>query len=163
MGEVSPLNALYETYGAKDFEFFTIYVREPHPGEHFGPHESFEQKLDYARQCREQDGIQNQLLVDNLDGTVHRLYGVLPNMVYIVGKDGRIVYKAMWTDHAEIKSVLENIVMADEMRAKGIRLKPSLTEKINFIPAHYAGGLREKVFDRAGPKAWEDYQGTFGG
>lgn len=26
-----------------------------------------------------------------------------------------------------------------------------------YIPAEYAGGLREKVFDRAGPKAWADY------
>ena len=53
--------------------------------------------------------------------------------------------------------------MADELRAEGVRLKPSLTEKINFIPAQYAGGVREKVFDRAGPKAWEDYRTTFGG
>jgi len=163
VGEVSPLNDLYEAYRSKDFEFLTVYVREPHPGEHFGPHKSFEQKLAYARQCREQDGIRNPLVVDDLEGTVHRLYGVLPNMVYIVGKDGRIVYKAMWTDHDEIKAVLENINMADKMRKQGIRLKPSFTEKINFIPAQYAGGLREKVFDRAGPKAWEDYRGTFGG
>ena len=94
---------------------------------------------------------------------MHQLYGVLSNMVYIVSKEGRIVYKAMWTDHDEIRAVLDNLVMADEPRAQGVRLKPSITEKINFIPAQYAGGLREKVFDRAGPKAWQDYQSTFGG
>ena len=163
MGEVSPLNQMYRNYRDKGFEFLTIYVREPHPGEHYGPHKDFEQKLEYARQCRDQDGIENPLLVDDLEGTVHELYGVLPNMVYIVSKEGRIVYKAMWTDHEEIRVVLENLVMADEMRAQGVRLKPSLTEKINFIPAQYAGGVREKVFDRAGPKAWGDYQSTFGG
>jgi hypothetical protein len=32
---------------------------------------------------------------------------------------------------------------------------------INHIPADYAGGLRETVFDRAGPKAWADYQKVF--
>ncbi len=163
MGEVSPLNEMYRNYRDKGFEFFTIYVREPHPGEKYGPHKDFAQKLEFARQCRDQDGIENPLLVDDLEGTVHRLYGVLPNMVYIVSKEGRIVYKAMWTDHDEIRVVLDNLVMADELRAEGVRLKPSLTEKINFIPAQYAGGVREKVFDRAGPKAWEDYRSTFGG
>lgn len=163
MGEVSPLNEMYRSYRDKGFEFFTIYVREPHPGENYGPHKDFEQKLEFARQCRDQDGIENPVLVDDLDGTVHRLYGVLPNMVYIVSKEGRIVYKAMWTDHDEIRVVLDNLVMADELRAQGVRLKPSLTEKINFIPAQYAGGVREKVFDRAGPQAWEDYRSTFGG
>ena len=163
MGEVSPLNEMYRNYRDKGFEFFTIYVREPHPGENYGPHKDFAQKLEFARQCRDQDGIENPLLVDDLEGTVHRLYGVLPNMVYIVSKEGRIVYKAMWTDHDEIRVVLDNLVMADELRAEGVRLKPSLTEKINFIPAQYAGGVREKVFDRAGPKAWEDYRSTFGG
>jgi hypothetical protein len=28
----------------------------------------------------------------------------------------------------------------------------------NYNPAEYAGGLREKVFDRAGPQAWSDYK-----
>lgn len=163
MGEVSPLNDLYRRYRDKGFEFLTIYVREPHPGEHYHEHRSWDKKVRYARECREQDGIENPLLVDDLEGTVHQTYGELPNMVYIVSKDGVVAYKAMWTDHAEIEAVLENLVMADELAAKGVRLKPSYTEKINFIPAEYAGGVREKVFDRAGPKAWSDYRAVFGG
>lgn len=162
MGEVSPLNELYRRYRDKGFEFLTVYVREPHPGEHYPHHTSWEQKLRYARQCREEDGIETTLLVDDLEGTVHRAYGTLPNMVYIVDKDGKIAYKAMWTDHQEIEQVLENLVMADELRAQGVRLKPSYTEKITYIHAEYAGGVREKVFNRAGPKAWRDYQEVFG-
>src|SRR5262245_26734920 len=84
-------------------------------------------------------------------------------MIYIVDKNGRIAYKAMWTDHEEIASVLTNLVLADELQAQGVRLKPFYTERINYIPAEYAGGLREKVFDRAGPKAWADYQKVFAG
>lgn len=163
MGEVSPLNRLYAEYHDKGFEFLTIYVREPHPGEQYHEHRSWDEKLQYARDCRAQDGIQNPLLVDDLEGTVHQLYGVLPNMVYIVDKQGKIAYKAMWTDHAEIQTVIENLVLADELAAQGVRLKPSYTEKINYIPAEYAGGVREKVFGRAGEKAWQDYKRTFGG
>lgn len=158
MGEVSPLNELYVRYRDRGFEFLTIYVREPHPGEHYGPHRSWEQKLQHARDCREQDSIQTTLLVDDLEGAVHRLYGSMPNMIYIVDKKGRIAYKSMWTEHEEIEGVLENLVESERLQAQGIRVKPSYTEKINYVPAQYAPGLREKVFGRAGPKAWEDYR-----
>lgn len=157
------MNRLYEMHRKNDFEFFTVYVREPHPGENYGPHRSFEQKLKHAVECRKQDGIANPMLVDDLEGTVHRAYGVMPNMVYIVDKEGRIAYKAMWTDHNEVSSVLDNLCMADDLRRKGVRLKPSYTEKVNYIPAEYAGGLRERVFDRAGQKAWYDYRTAFAG
>jgi uncharacterized protein YqcC (DUF446 family) len=163
VGEVSPLNELYRRYRDQGFEFLTIYVREPHPGEHYGSHRSWQQKLSSARDCRDQDGIQNPMLVDDMEGTVHCRYGLLPNMIYIIDKDGKIAYKAMWTDHEEIASVLANLVLADQLQAKGMRVKPSYTERINYIPAEYADGLREKVFDRAGPKARADYRKVFSG
>jgi hypothetical protein len=161
VGEVSPLNELYRRYRDLGFEFLTIYVREPHPGERYGPHETWEQKLNFARDCREQDGIQNPLLVDDLEGTVHRAYGSLPNMVHVIDKSGKIAYKAMWADDEEIASVLANLAEADRLQSQGVRVKPSYTERINYIAAEYAGGLREKVFDRAGPKALSDYQKVF--
>jgi len=163
VGEVSPLNELYRRYREMGFEFFTIYVREPHPGENYGAHKSWEQKLNVARDCRTQDGIQTLLLVDDLQGTVHIAYGSLPNMIYVIEKNGKIVYKAMWTDHEEIASVLANLALADQLQARGLRVKPSYTERIHYISAEYAGGLRDKVFDRAGPKAWEDYRKIFSG
>jgi hypothetical protein len=163
VGEVSPLNELYHRYRDLGFEFFTIYVREPHPGEHYGAHKTWEQKLNFARKCREQDGIKNPLLVDDLDGAVHRAYGSMPNMIYIIDKNGKISYKAMWTDHEEIASALANLALADRLQSQGVRVKPSYTERINYIPAEYAGGLREKVFGRAGPKAWADHQKVFSG
>ena len=41
MGEVSPLNKLYADYRDKGFEFLTVYVREPHPGENYTEHHSY--------------------------------------------------------------------------------------------------------------------------
>jgi len=38
-----------------------------------------------------------------------------------------------------------------------------LDSKNLLYTAEYAGGLREKVFGRAGPKAWADYQNVFAG
>jgi len=136
-------------------------VREPHPAENYPAHRNRLQKLQHARNCREQDGIENPLLVDDLEGTVHRCYGSMPNMIYLIDKLGRVAYKAMWTDHEEIAAVLVNVALADRLQAEGVRVKPSYTERINYIPAEYAGGLREKVFGRAGGQAWSDYNAVF--
>jgi hypothetical protein len=161
VGEVSPLNDLYAEYRDKGFEFLTVYVREPHPGEHYGPHRSFAQKLQYARDCASQDDVRTRLVVDDLDGTMHRAYGMLPNMVYVLDREGRVVYKAMWTDHAELGAVLANLAWADEQQAQGIRVKPSYVERLAFVPATYEGDLRERVFSRAGPQASRDFEAMY--
>jgi hypothetical protein len=58
--------------------------------------------------------------------------------------------------------VLQNLVMADELEAQGVRVKASFTEKIDYIPATYDPALRDKVFTRAGSQSWEDYRRAFG-
>jgi hypothetical protein len=45
--------------------------------------------------------------VDDLEGTVHRAYGQLPNMSWVLGPGGTILYKAMWTSAAHIGGFLE--------------------------------------------------------
>ena len=49
-----------------------IYTREAHPGENVGHHDSFERKLACAKLLAEEAGIGRDILVDDLDGTVHR-------------------------------------------------------------------------------------------
>ncbi len=59
-----------------DFEtsvrFFTIYVREAHPGERYPHHTSNEQKMRHAREWVEQDKIPWGVAVDEVEGGVHR-------------------------------------------------------------------------------------------
>jgi hypothetical protein len=162
VGEVSPLNALYAAYRPRGFEFLAVYVREPHPGEQYGPHQTFEQKLQYARDCGTEDDIRTRLVVDDLDGTMHRAYGMLPNMIYILDREGCVVYKAMWTDHDDLSAALANLAWAEEQQAQGIRVKPSYVERQVYVPATYGEGIRERVFERAGPQASRDYEAMFG-
>jgi hypothetical protein len=157
VGEVSPLNALAAQYRDRGFELLTVYVREPHPAERYGPHRTFAQKLQYARDCAAQDDVRTRLVVDDLAGAMHRAYGALPNMVYVLDREGRVVYKAMWTDHEELGAVLANLAWADEQQARGIRVKPSYVERLAYVPATYADGVRERVFERAGPQASRDH------
>jgi hypothetical protein len=162
VGGVSPLNALAAEYGTLGVEFLTVYVREPHPGERYGPHRSFAQKLAYARDCAAQDDVRTRLVVDDLDGSMHRAYSTLPNMVYVLDREGRVVYKAMWTDHAELGAVLANLVWAEAQQARGIRVKASYVERLAYVPATYDDRMRERVFDRAGPQASRDHAAVLG-
>ena len=137
-------------------------MREPHPGENFTEHRSWDQKLQYAKACREQDGIETRLLVDGLDGAIHQAYGEMPNMAFIIGKDGKVVYKSMWTDHADIEAMIQTLLGVEDATVKGLRSRPSYTERISYVTG-YAPEISSKVLGRAGPKAMADFQTAIGG
>ncbi len=54
-------------------------------------------------------GIERSMLVDNLEGDVHRAYGTLPNMTYIMAAGGNIIYRAAWTDERTIRLALDQV------------------------------------------------------
>jgi hypothetical protein len=82
-------------------------VREAHPGEHLGAHASLDDKVAAARRLRDELGIARPILVDDLEGTVHRAYGLLPNMSWVIDRGGTILYKAMWTSAERIGEFVE--------------------------------------------------------
>jgi hypothetical protein len=153
---------MYERYREKGFEFLTVYVREPHPGENYAEHRTWEQKVQYACDCREQDGLRTKLVIDDLEGTMHRAYGEMPNMVYVIDEDGKVFYRAMWTNHDDIESALATLVHLDEAKAEGRRVMPFYSERISFRGTGYASGPSSHVLDRAGPKAAKDFQEALG-
>jgi hypothetical protein len=69
-------------------------------------HAGFEEKLASARRLRDELGITRPILVDDVEGTVHRDYGLLPNMSWVLDRGGSILYKAMWTSAAHIGDFL---------------------------------------------------------
>lgn len=99
-------------------EFLVVYVREAHPGERayreYSQPQCFEQKLTYARRLVAKKDLTCPVLVDGMEEAVHRQYGSLPNMVYVIDKAGNIAYKATWTVAEEIDVVLAELT-ADEL------------------------------------------------
>ena len=75
-------------------------------------HDSLESKLADARLLREEAGIGRDILVDDLTGTVHRAYGLMPNMTWVIARGGRIAYKADWTSAANVEAFLERFLAA---------------------------------------------------
>lgn len=90
-----------------DFDWYFVYTREAHPGEHLPAHASFEDKLAAARRLRDELEITRTILVDDFDGTVHTAYGLMPNMSWVLARGGTILYKATWTSAARIGEFLE--------------------------------------------------------
>ena len=89
------------------YGWYFVYTREAHPGEHLTAHACLDEKLAAARRLRDEVGIARPILVDDVEGTVHRAYGLLPNMSWVLDRGGTILYKAMWTSAAHIGEFLE--------------------------------------------------------
>ncbi len=156
MGEVPPLTELYEKYRDKGFEFFIVYVREAHPGENFPHHTSFEQKMTHARKLRELEKVSLPILVDDIEGPTHAAYGLLPNMVYLIDRDGVIVYKSDWTDAHEIEGMCDSLVRLEDMKARRVPIiRQGVSERLHWIPMDPAH--RERIYRRSGEKAINDY------
>ena len=112
------MEELKEKYADRDVAFFALYVREPHPGETgFKPyrrHESYEHKMEYARELARVKALTLPVLVDGMDEASHLKLGNLPNFVYIVNKEGKVEYKATWLDADSVDEVLAEMVTADD-------------------------------------------------
>ena len=91
-----------------DVEFLLVYVREAHPGSRLGPHQSDGQKIERAEKLRQFYDEPRKILIDDLQGKMHKAYGELPNMVYIIDPDGRIIYRSDWAFPKRIDKILQN-------------------------------------------------------
>jgi hypothetical protein len=143
-------------YANEGCVFVFLYSREAHPGENFPAHRSMEQKLAHARAFKERFQIERPILVDDLVGTGHKLYGMVPNMTYIIGRGGKILFRADWTDPPTIEWAVQYIQNSRARRRDGFHMAPFYAEIVGYRwnnPAKVREGLA-----RAGPKAVEDYE-----
>ncbi len=92
-----------------DAHSLVIYVREAHPGERCAPHRSLADKRTAAVRLRAEQGLQRCILVDGLDGAVHRVYGAAPDCAYVIDARGRIVTRLGWNSVATIRRSLDDL------------------------------------------------------
>jgi hypothetical protein len=97
-------------------------------------HDSFERKLAGAAMLRDQTGIRRDILVDDVAGTVHQAYGLMPNMTWVIDRGGLVAYKAAWTSAANVEAFLVRLLAARGQRGGPA---PSMyeTEQIEFRQA----------------------------
>lgn len=149
------MEALAKTYASYGFGFLFVYVREAHPGEHYGPHGSIEEKLAHARAFRDHCQVERPILVDDLQGTAHHLYGLVPNMTYLIARGGRILFRSDWTDPPTIELLLNYHMNVRAQRRTGARLTPFYAEFAGYRQNDQRAFM-EKL-EIAGPQAVDDF------
>ena len=92
--EVPAFNQLHQEFASRDVSFFLLYTRESHPAENYPSHSSWEQKLAHARDLQQLENVRFPILVDSLDGKIHRSYGTWPNALFVIHKDGRLIFRS---------------------------------------------------------------------
>lgn len=96
---------MFAKYG-KDVEFFLVYIREAHAtdgmqapanirdGILLESAKSIEAKEEHATACVRKLDIRFPALVDNMKNEVELAYSGWPDRLYLIGKDGRVLYKS---------------------------------------------------------------------
>jgi hypothetical protein len=134
-----------------------LYTREAHPGEAYRHHGSMDDKRHHARAFREHNGIERRILLDDVDGTAHRAYGMLPNMTWIIGPGGMIYYKAAWTDAADLEDALITTLDGRAARTAEPPRAPFYSERLAWRVRDMETFRRQLAM--AGPQAVTDFFG----
>ena len=123
---------------AQDFadraHFLFVYVREAHPGENYPPHQYFEQKQLHAKALRDH-GVKRTMVIDSLYGRVHRRYGGVSNMSWIIDHTGHVAYRASWTVERDIREALEEVLRTRELKRESGQTANYYREVIGLRPA----------------------------
>jgi hypothetical protein len=82
---------------------------------------------------------------------VHRAYGLLPNMSWVLDRGGTILYKAMWTSAARIGEFLER----QETQPSGLAATAFYSEQLERVPRDRAAFQRG--LERNGPRAVTEF------
>ena len=107
---------------AEEAHHLFVYTRETHPEhargiyEHF---ESLEEKMHRAKILQERFNTPRKILVDDLDGTVHRQYAGVPNQSWVIDDTGNIAYKAQWTNAEDIRFGLDLALHTRDLKRAG--------------------------------------------
>ena len=121
-----------------------------------GAHGSFEAKLATARLLRDESGIRRPILIDDLEGTAHHAYGLLPNMNWVVGRGGSILYKSDWTSAANVDAFLYRYESGRNRRPATGGVGPYLTEQVEFRDLDREAFYRR--LHRNGPRAYDEFK-----
>lgn len=94
--------------------FVDVVIRQAHPGEQRHHYDTYEQKVEGAREYAELDDIPWPVLVDDYAGTVHRTYSrEMADPSFLIDPQGRVAFYGMWTHVPTLKRAI------DELRRRG--------------------------------------------
>ncbi len=77
-------------------------------------------------------------------------------MIYLIDREGTVVYKSDWTDAHELREMCESLLRLEDMRVQKVPiLRRGYSERLHWIDMDPA--LRERVYKRSGENAIQDF------
>jgi peroxiredoxin len=157
---VGDFNRLYQKFQGDDVEFLFVYVREAHPGERIPAHRSSSEKAAAARLLRDEEGIEMQVLLDDLGGSIHRAYSRLPHPAFLIDKSGRVAFRSMWSRPEALASALEALLEAQEEHETDhavVNGGEDLSMPLSYTMLH-----SHRALERGGLEAVHDFRAALG-
>jgi thiol-disulfide isomerase/thioredoxin len=142
------IQELHDEFG-EQVDFVMLYVREAHPGENYPQAETMDDKLTSARALQAFYGIDWTVAADTVAGDLHRALDPKPNAAYLVGRDGKILFRSLWAaDYDALRQALDDA-------ASGRAMINTQSTKL-LGPVVRAMGRVSEVMERGGPQAVTD-------
>jgi len=102
------VEALNKAYGARGVSFYYVLSREPHPGFYgFTQTDSLEQRREYVRLANAELQIELPWIIDDMENTMQKTYGHMPNSGFVIGPDGTVLISREWANPTKLKEFLE--------------------------------------------------------
>ena len=147
---VSALPSLRELdarYGDR-VRFVLVNVREAHPGELIEQPHHLDAKLENARLLRDTHSVDWPVLVDGVDGALHRALDAKPNSLHVFDAEGSLLYRALFATDSTVEQALAAAAAGrTPKKANGRQL---------LRPTLKAAGYIHGVLRAAGRRAYRD-------
>ena len=121
MRNVSSLEAIHRDFAGQDVNFFYIYKRLAHPGMngYVDPY-TLQERLAHIQEAKRNLGTEIPWVCDNMQDELKTALGGAPNSEFVIDPDGKIVIMRDWSNPAQLRRDLGELVGEAEGRHVGI-------------------------------------------
>lgn len=94
-------------------QFVDLLTRQAHPGPGVRPYRSDAEKMRDGERYLHEEAIPWPVVVDELAGTVHQVYGGLADPTYLIDAEGRVSFYNMWTHVPTLHRAIDELLARD--------------------------------------------------
>ena len=143
---VPPMQRLMAKY--PNLDHVLIYVREAHPGELQPQHQTLTDKIDAASKTKRRYRDGRTVLVDDVAGSAHRYYGAMPNSIFVIAPDGKILFRSIWNNAEDMEAILRAVSQGE----------PIVSRELKAVPPFSLGAVRT-LFMGGSVAVWDFVRG----
>tara|TARA_R110000850_G_scaffold219673_1_gene345112 strand:- start:338 stop:1057 length:720 start_codon:yes stop_codon:yes gene_type:complete len=123
--------------------FSVLYVREAHPGSNFPSHNSIDEKINCAKELKYTDREIRNIVIDDVSGSAHSSYGGYPNAVFIINKNGCVVFRSDWNSVSATSAALKLLLSGKPASTKSYFFPVKPTIAINILRRSGKGAVKD--------------------